>query len=578
MSKPFIPRDYQIEAVSSLWSSFAETQRIDPLICLPTGTGKASLLGMIIKDIYTNWPDTGTVIVLTHVKELVINDAASIRWVWPQVRLSIYSDGAGSKDLSGQVIVAGIQSFVSVAHLIKNPCVVLVDEAHMIPASSESGYRKTIDILRKANPKMVVIGLTATPFRSKGGMLINHGLFNHIAYDATQAERFVQFISDGYLAPVIAKATNTTVSDEGVRITAGEYNLGDMQELFDKDHITIACVDEIIEKGKDRKKWLIFASGIEHAEHVAACLRARGIPTGCIHSKMLGSRDEELAKFEASEYRAMVNNGILTTGYDCPGIDLIGMLRITRSNVLWIQMLGRGTRPLFALGYDVSTKAGRLAAIAASVKQNCLVLDFGDNTLRLGPINDPHLPDPKKKGGGGAPPPMKKCPKCNGYNYARVLNCTGIREDETPCDYIFPDPELKIESGASVQDIIVDSTPIIEELEVDFTTYSLYSKPGRPSSIKAVYSVGLRFFAQWINIEHTGAARGLAIDWWNSATDAIGTVPKTCVEFLLRKAELSTPRILRVWMKKGPRGGKGVPQILKVIYKEEETNVTTDVD
>lgn len=566
MSKPFIPRDYQVEAVNALWSAFAETQRIDPLVCLPTGTGKASLLGMIIHDIYYNWPDTGTVIVLTHVKELVVNDAKSIKWVWPNARLSVYSNGAGSKDLSGQVIVAGIQSFIAVADLIKNPCVVLVDEAHMIPTDAESTYRKCIDILRKKNPKMVVIGLTATPFRSKGGMLIDHGLFNHIAYDATQAERFVKFIDDGYLAPIVPKATNTSVSDEGIRITAGEYNLGDMQELFDQDHLTRACVKEIVESGRNRKKWLIFASGIEHAEHVAAMLRAFGIPTGCVHSKMEGDRDDELAKFEAGEYRAMVNNGILTTGYDCPGIDLIAMLRITRSNVLWIQMLGRGTRPLFAPGFDITTKAGRLAAIAASDKQNCLVLDFGNNTLRLGPINDPQLPDKKKKGGG--PAIMKTCPKCKSYNYARVINCTGINEEEEQCDYIFPDPELKIDTTASGHELITktDSTPIIEVLPVDFTTYSLYSRPGKPSSIKVIYTVGLRHFSQWVNIEHQGTARGVATDWWTNATLPSSIRPESCAEFLSRKAEIVQPSHIRVWMKKGPRGGKGFPTILKVLY------------
>jgi len=565
--KPFIPRDYQIEAVDALWTAFAETQRIDPLVCLPTGTGKASLLGMIIKDIYTNWPDTGTVLVLTHVKELVVNDAKAIKWVWPNARVSIYSDGAGEKDLTGQIIVAGIQSFKSVAHTIKNPCVVLVDEAHMIPVNAESDYRKTIDILRLANPKMVVIGLTATPFRSKGGMLVNNGLFNHTAYDATQSERFVQFITDGYLSPVVPKGTDTRVSDAGIRITAGEYNLGDMQELFDQDHLTRACVEEIIEKGRYRKKWLIFASGIDHANHVAEMLRAMGIPTGCIHSKMKGNREDELAKFESGEYRAMVNNGVLTTGYDCPGIDLIGMLRITRSNVLWIQMLGRGTRPLFAPGHNIAEKAGRLAAIALSDKQNCLVLDFGNNTLRLGPINDPQLPDKKKKGNG--PAIMKECPKCKTHNYARVLNCVGIADDEaqTPCDYVFPDPELKIDTSASAQEFIVDSAPIIEVFEVDHTTYSLYSKPGKPGSIKVIYAVGLRLFSQFVNIGHSGDSRGMAIDWWNKATGTIGDVPKDCTEFLLRKNELKQPTHLRVWMKKGPRGGKGYPTILKVLYE-----------
>jgi len=69
----------------------------------------------------------------------------------------------------------------------------------------------------------------------------------------------------------------------------------------------------------------------------------------------------------------MVNVGVLTTGFDFPEIDLIIMLRPTNSPVLWVQMLGRGTRP-------------------ADGKENCMVLDFAGNTPRLGPINDPMIP------------------------------------------------------------------------------------------------------------------------------------------------------------------------------------------
>lgn len=554
----FTPRDYQVEAVNALWGAFAERTNINPLLCLPTGTGKASLIGMIIKDIYSNWPTTGKVIVLTHVKELVENDAKSIRWVWPQSPLSIYSAGAGVKDLSGRVIVAGIQSFIAVASTIHKPSVVIVDEAHMIPADSESTYRDCIDILRRANPKLVVIGLTATPFRMKGGSLLNCGIFNHIAYDATQADRFVKFIDDGYLIKPVAKATTAFLDVSSVDTVAGEYNQKQLQAAVDRDDLTYACLTETINRAADRKKWLIFASGVEHVEHVTEMLNNLGIPAAGIHSRMKKGRDEKIAAFERGDIRALVNNGILTTGYDCPGIDLIVILRPTRSNVLWIQMLGRGTRPLFAPGFDISTKPGRLHAIATSTKHDCLVLDFAGNTSRLGPINDPILPVKGKK--GSSEPPMKICPKCSTYNYARANRCT-------ECSHEFPPPETKLHAFASDAELVTDSTPVVEVIPVDFVTYSLYTKPGKPASIKLTYTAGMRMFSHWLCIEHSGSVAGKAKRWWMDNVDS--TPPTTCKEFLDRKGELRTPTAIRVWMKKGPRGGQGYPEILATLYGDE---------
>lgn len=68
----------------------------------------------------------------------------------------------------------------------------------------------------------------------------------------------------------------------------------------------------------------------------------------------------------------VVNNNVLTTGFDDPEIDLIAVLRHTASSPLWVQMLGRGTRPVYAPGFDLNTTGGRLAAI--EVGQNKTVL------------------------------------------------------------------------------------------------------------------------------------------------------------------------------------------------------------
>src|SRR5512140_3338529 len=122
-----------------------------------------------------------------------------------------------------------------------------------------------------------------------------------------------------------------------------------------------------------KKPWRVFASGVDHAIHVRDMLESLGVSTSVVHSRMSdGERDQNIADFVAGRYRAMVNNGILTTGFDFPEIDLIVMLRPTQSPGLWVQMLGRGTRPVYAPGFDLDTKDGRLEALKAGPKQNCL--------------------------------------------------------------------------------------------------------------------------------------------------------------------------------------------------------------
>lgn len=567
MKGKFIPRPYQEAAINYLWQAFAERNgHINPLMVLATGTGKASLIGMICKDIFANWPGTGRVAVLTHVQELVEQDAKAIKWVWPHASVSIYSSGLKQKDLSGRIIVSGIQSFVNVAHEVEKPSVVIVDEAHMIPASSETLYGKALAVLREKNPKLVCIGLTAFAHRMKGGHLLECGLFNHLACDFATREVFVRFIREGYLATLTTKSTDTQFDLSDVGTIAGDYNQKQLANAVDLSGVTYNCCLEMVAKGQQRKKWLIFAVSIEHAEHIAEMLNDMGIRTGVIHSKMTKKREDVIADFkkEGGGLRALVNMGVLTTGFDFPNIDLLVLMRPTKSNSLHIQILGRGTRPVYAPGFDLTTITGRLSAIAAGPKSlGCLVLDFANNIIRLGPINEPILPEKKKKRGGSDAPPMKVCPKCQSQWPSRVTECGD-------CGHKFPPPAYDIMAGASEQTAIAgigDDTPQtldVRDIPVDMVTYALYQKPGKPPSIRAVYHCGLLPYSTWLCFEHKGSAQGLARKWWKENTGN-ENYPVSCGDFLGRKAELQKPVSVKIWFKV-----KGHPEILSPVYQGEE--------
>jgi len=320
---------------------------------------------------------------------------------------------------------------------------------------------------------------------------------------------------------MVPRQTKQMLDTEGIHMRGGEFVQSELQHAVDKYEITQAALRETLELGFDRKHWLIFASGVEHACNIADMLNDMGIPTVAIHSKMSDAhRDQAILDFKAGKYRAAVNNNVLTTGFDFPAIDCIVVLRPTASTVLWVQMLGRGTRP--AMG-----------------KENCLVLDFAGNTRRLGPINDPVIPRKKgQKGGGEAP--VKLCGACATYNHASVTHCACCG-----AEFTF---QVKIKQTAASDELLRGEAPLVELFKVDHITYSTYEKAGRPPIMKVTYYCGLRSFNEYVCIQHDGFAQRKARQWWRERSSA--AFPDSTADALVLADTLSAATHLRIWINK----------------------------
>lgn len=545
-------RDYQDFAVESIFHYFERGGTGNPVVAMPTGTGKSVVIGAFIRKAFERYPGQ-RIIKLTHVKELIQQNYEKLLALWPTAPAGIYSAGLKRRETFCPITFAGIATAVKAVELFGWIDLILIDECHLVSPKEGTMYQAFIKGLRQVNPALKVIGFTATHYRRGQGMLIEEdGLFTDVCVDMTTMEVFNWFIAQGYLCPLIPKRTTMQLNLDGIKIQGGEFVQKDLQAAVDREEITYAALQETMELGHDRDHWLIFASGIEHTIHVAAMLDSLGIRATYVHSKMPDAeRDQNIADFKSGKYRAMVNNGILTTGFDFPAIDLIVMLRPTQSPGLWVQMLGRGTRPVYLDGFDLGTLDGRLAAIAAGPKQNCLVLDFAGNTRRLGPINDPVIPRRKGKGGGTAP--VRVCDQCGVYNHASVRVCCN-------CGYEFP-RTVKIGHHAGTEELIANELPQVETFKVDRVVYNEHRKDGRPPSIRASYYSGLRMFEEWVCLEHEGYARKKARDWWRQRS-AIWNLsynedptpppepPETIHEAFQRLAELRTPTHIKVWVNK----------------------------
>lgn len=538
------PRQYQWDAIVSIWKFFEEGNTGNPLVAMPTGTGKSIVIGGFVRSIYDHYPNQ-RIMILTHVKELIQQNYNKLMDIWPQAPAGIYSSGLNRRDVFNNILFAGIASVAKRPELFGRIDLILIDEAHLVSPNDSTMYQKFIEALRQVNPHLRVIGLTATPYRLGHGLITEGNLFTDICYDITSLHEFNKLIAEGYLAPLIPFRTSLKLNVDGIHMRGGEYIQKELQNAVDKEEITYAALKEALNVGHDRKCWLIFASGVEHAIHISEMLNELGVPCGVVHSgnkerKMSSSeRDQVIADYKAGKLRALVNNNVLTTGFDHPQIDLILSLRPTASPGLWVQILGRGTRPVYAPGFDLSTTEGRLQAIQAGGKHNCLVLDFAGNTRRLGPINDPVIP--KKPGKKGGTAPVKECDRCPTINHASVRFCIS-------CGYEFP-IQTKLKQAASTEELIKGDLPKIEEFKVDHITYALHKKQDKPPSMKVSYHCGRRVFTEYVCFEHDGFARRKAQKWWAERTKC--PFPENTAKGLeLSAGQLQTATSLRVWVNK----------------------------
>jgi len=502
---------------------------------MPTGTGKSWVNAGIIEFV-TAYPNQ-RVLCVTHVKELVGGNCRKARVILPNMDVGIVSAGLKLKEYGHQVTFAGIGSIYRKPELLGKIDIVVVDECHLVGDNSESMYGKTFKKLLNVNPKTRIVGLSATPYRAKNGLLTNGPIFTHICYDITGLHEYNKLVKEGFIAPLISKRTNEQLDLSSVRKRGGEFVPSQLQEAVDQCGVTLKAVEEMLTRGEDRNHWIVFGAGIDHCKHIEEAFNACGCRNfAAVHSKMsVGARDDLVRAFEAGELRGLVNNGILTTGFDYPPVDLIGMLRPTEIPGLHVQMNGRGSRPSLETG-----------------KENCLVLDYAGNTRRLGPVNDVSISSTNRNNAdqGQRTAPVKACPQCDTYVSSLALNCD-------QCGYVFP-RQVAIMPTADTTNIVADGSIQTKEYEVDEVRYNIHNKKGRQPSLRVTYLCGFKMFREWICLEHAGYAGNYARKWWRERTEI--EPPAKITKAVEASSQLKKPSKIIVWT------NKKHPEILRSVF------------
>ena len=374
-------RDYQNNAVDSIFKEWEDKR--STLVVMPTGCGKTICIGGVLRRAFPK-----RALVLAHREELIFQAKDKIEqmtgWHVGIEMGDLRADVPESGLFGGpQVVVSTIQTQTAggdgmgrMSRFLPSMFgVVVIDEGHHGTADS---YRRVLDYYSQ-NPDLKILGVTATPDRADEEALGQ--VFESVAYDY----EILDAIHDGWLVPVDQRFVVVQGLDfSAVRTTAGDLNGEDLAEVMEEEknlHGVVGPTLEII----GNRRTLVFAASVAQAERMAEVFnRHRPDCAAWICGKTpKDNRRAVLRDFSEGKLQVVCNVGVLTEGFDNPGIEVIVMARPTKSRSLYAQMSGRAIRPLDEIAHelnDMEDAEARRTMIKASRKPRCEIIDYVGNS------------------------------------------------------------------------------------------------------------------------------------------------------------------------------------------------------
>lgn len=354
-------RPYQVEALEAVVE--AEKRGITKqLIVLPTGCGKT----VIFTSLGNVRPNSYPMLVIAHREELLDQAADKFAQANPDLKVG-KEQATHAADLDCDVVVASIATIGrATGDRIKkwepgHFRTIVIDEAHHAAAQS---YVRAVDYFDCD----VLLGVTATPQRGDNVNL--QDVFSEVVY----YKSILEMIQGGWLSPLVGYRVDTGTDISSVGSRAGDYIESELTQAIDTPERNALIVKAYNDLAAGRPT-LVFAAGIQHAKDIVKAFKDHGpsVSVDCI----LGETDSAVrhdlyARVRSGECQVLVNVGVLTEGFDEPSISCIILARPTRSNGLYTQIVGRGTR-LF------------------DGKRDCIVIDLADVTKGKKPIGLPSL-------------------------------------------------------------------------------------------------------------------------------------------------------------------------------------------
>lgn len=375
---------------------------LDPCVIeAATGAGKSLVISDLAKRIHEV---SGKKILCTAPsKELVEQNAEKYKATGN--KCSIFSASI-SKSLRHPVVFGTPLTVLNALHRFNDFAAVIMDEAHGITPT----MMQIIEQLRVKNPKLRVIGLTATPYRTNTGYIFRHHYQQGRVSDDQTIDPFFhtlvysigarELIAQNYLTPPLIGEHAEGYDTSGLIMKSnGKWDESTVEQAFvGRGRLTSQIVADIVAQSHGRMGVLIFAATLQHAAEVMESL-----PPGnsrCVTgSTSKAQREKNTSDFKAQRFKYLVNVGVYTTGFDAPHVDVVAVLRKTESPGLLQQIIGRGAR----LHED---------------KDDFLLLDYAENIeehFPHGDVFEPVIKVRKPSEGDGSIEAV--CELCNHVNH-----------------------------------------------------------------------------------------------------------------------------------------------------------------
>ena len=417
-------RPYQKQAIAQLYARIRAGYRA-PLLYAPTGSGKTVLAARVVADALSRGH---RVLFLVH-RDLLVEQTRQtlIAFGISEQQIGFIKAGYPPADASSQVIVASIQSQAR-RELPAGIGLVVVDECHRV-AWHDSYHPVEQAYLHDGQRGAIFVGLTATPWRTKRTEYMGQH------FDAVvQCASIKQLIQWGYLAQPRYFGFGGIDVAEFERGSDGDYKTTQVQAACLAPGYNERVRDEFLNLSPERTA-IAFCSGLEQSRYLAGLFNGAGIAAEHLDGNTPApERQQMYRRLEAGTTRVLCSVGTLTEGFDVKSVGAVILARPTRSHALLTQMAGRGLRPYPG-------------------KDDCCLLDFGDNFRRLGFLSE--QPAVTLEPPQPSDPALQACPSCGALVAALARICpecgcelTGEGDsDADPEDEDGPDADFEAEFG-----------------------------------------------------------------------------------------------------------------------------------
>lgn len=284
--------------------------------------------------------------------------------------------GANSKNTHERILVCSVDTLYA-RREVPRADLVVIDECHL---SCSDGYRW----LLQQYSGVFKLGVSATPHHKDG--------MRHIGCRLVRTASFSELAAQGYL--VAGKYFIPYMPNlRGIKKSAGDFNGKELSRRSSEDKELTASAAKIWSEHLRGRPTLVYAVSVGHAGILASGLRDVGARVEVVIANTKdGERRHYIGELENGRLDALVSVGVLTTGVDIPSLRAVLCCRPTESYNLWIQILGRATRPF-----------------PGKTEFQCY--DLSGNLVRHGPIESELIADLD----GFAKVPtiaIKTCPEC----------------------------------------------------------------------------------------------------------------------------------------------------------------------